>query len=115
MEFKDRLVAAREQAELTQEELAKICGLSTSAIANYERGARIPRKEAIEKLAAALKLDKNYLLTGVKNREAIVDTFIESLYNSGVIKGDVLDDTTRDMILKVVEAKLIQLKNENDK
>ncbi|MGI9327929.1 MAG: helix-turn-helix domain-containing protein [Pseudomonadales bacterium] len=47
----------REQANVTQEELARKAGTSQSAIAAYETGAKSPTLRTLEKLAAALNLE----------------------------------------------------------
>lgn len=39
---------------MTQEELAKVCGLEQSRISRYEAGDREPDLETLRKLAAAL-------------------------------------------------------------
>lgn len=47
---------ARSRAQLTQEQLAKRCGLATITIRQYESGKREPRKEQLEKIAKALEI-----------------------------------------------------------
>ncbi len=37
-----RIKAARESAELTQQQLSEKCGLAVTHISNYERGSRLP-------------------------------------------------------------------------
>jgi transcriptional regulator with XRE-family HTH domain len=65
MGFKENLRRYRVAAELTQEQLALACGFSgQSRIANYEKGARDPDFDDLEKLARALSVDKSDLLGG---------------------------------------------------
>ncbi len=52
--FGGRLRALRNNAGLTQRQLAEKSGYTTSVIARYEAGGVLPRPQAIEKLAAAL-------------------------------------------------------------
>ena len=54
--YGDRLRWIRENKGITQGELAKAIGLSTSAIGNYERDYRKPDNPTILKLAEALKV-----------------------------------------------------------
>jgi transcriptional regulator with XRE-family HTH domain len=60
--FGANLRSAREQANLTQEDLASIAGMNCSAISLLERGHRSPGLETILKLATALKLEPEVLL-----------------------------------------------------
>jgi len=48
------LRARRDDAGLTQEELAEKCGLSADAIRSWELGRRVPQSESIERLLPAL-------------------------------------------------------------
>lgn len=52
--FAERLKTLRENAGLTQYQLADKAGLDRTLITRYETGKTMPRKKAIEKLAAAL-------------------------------------------------------------
>jgi transcriptional regulator with XRE-family HTH domain len=50
-----RLVAEQRQArQLSQRELAELCGTTQSAIARVERGARPPRLDTLRRIASAL-------------------------------------------------------------
>lgn len=61
-EFKDRLKSLRTEAGLTQGELAKKAGITTSTISMYEQGNRKPSLEALEALADFFNVDVDYLL-----------------------------------------------------
>lgn len=54
MEIGKNIKAARKAAGLTQEQLAKKCGMAVVTIGQYERGSREPRQEQLQTLAAAL-------------------------------------------------------------
>lgn len=54
--FAERLKTLRSNAGFTQKQLAEHAGMDTSVIARYETGGAMPRRKAIEKLAAALDL-----------------------------------------------------------
>lgn len=63
MIFKERLKEKRGEANLTQTELAKIAGVSTRTIQNYELGSRKPYQiEVVQKIADALNTTTEYLL-----------------------------------------------------
>lgn len=61
-EFKERLKGLRTDARLTQGELAKKVGITTSTISMYEQGNRKPSIEALEALADFFNVDVDYLL-----------------------------------------------------
>ena len=63
MIFKERLKEKRGEANLTQAALAKIAGVSTRTIQNYELGSRKPYQiEVVQKIADALNTTTEYLL-----------------------------------------------------
>ena len=57
MGIKENLKALRKQHNLSQQELAKIAGVTDKAISTWESGTRIPRMGAIQKMA-------DYFLSG---------------------------------------------------
>lgn len=62
MEFKDILKSLRTEKGLSQTDLAKITGLTRSAIGMYEVGKREPNFETLEILADFFNVDMNTLL-----------------------------------------------------
>lgn len=62
MNFHERLKALRQSKEVTQDEFAKLVGISRSAIGMYESGKRRPDYETLEKLADFFNVDMDYLL-----------------------------------------------------
>ena len=61
--FADRLRYVREMRRLTQAELARACGISQGAIANYESQTRLAPR-AIFKLAKVLNVNAQWLYDG---------------------------------------------------
>lgn len=57
-----RIKKYRLEKGLTQKELAERCGLFDSAIRRYESGRQNPKKETLEKIAAALEIPVTQLL-----------------------------------------------------
>ena len=51
LKFRSNLQALREDRGISQRELAKVLGVSTSTIGNYEIGLREPGFEMLEKMA----------------------------------------------------------------
>ena len=60
-----RIKEAREQAHLTQEELAEIVDISPTHMSVIERGVKTPKLDAFVKIANALHLSADALLQDV--------------------------------------------------
>ena len=60
-----RIKEAREAVGLTQAELAKLVGVTPSAITNYENEISHPKEPILYKLFSALNCDANYLFQDV--------------------------------------------------
>ena len=60
--FKNRLKELRGEKGLTQRELADLINLSSSTIAMYETGQRMPDPEILQKLADVFGVTTDYLL-----------------------------------------------------
>ena len=59
-----RIKQRRKELGLSQEALAKACGVGQSTVANWERGGHVPRQATLHKIAVALKTDEIWLLGG---------------------------------------------------
>jgi transcriptional regulator with XRE-family HTH domain len=62
MLFKDRLRALREDADLTQSELAKAVNVTREAIKNYENGYRLPSVEILVSLSDYFNVTLDFLV-----------------------------------------------------
>jgi len=72
-----RIKQRRKQLGLSQEALAKACGVGQSTVANWERGGHIPRQASLYKIAAALETDEVWLLSGERaNARGPLDTYL---------------------------------------
>lgn len=71
----ERIALLRRGKGWNQAELARRLHISTSAVGMYEQGRREPSLEGLVKLAAALEVSADYLLTGTpmveKDKKAI--------------------------------------------
>lgn len=65
----DRLKSAREQARLTQIDVAKKLGVTNGAISGYERNYRDPDTETLRKLADLYGVTTNWVL-GQEEKES---------------------------------------------
>jgi transcriptional regulator with XRE-family HTH domain len=64
--FGANLSHLREQADVTQEELAFRASLHRTEIGLLERGGRIPRIDTLAKLAGALEVEPGEFFAGIK-------------------------------------------------
>lgn len=67
--FSQRLKQLREENNWSVRHLAKLTGISHSAITYYEMGERNPKREALEAIADVFNVDMDYLLgnSDIKN------------------------------------------------
>ena len=64
MEFKDRLKEVRSRQKLSQNELANRVGVHVTNISRYERGENKPTTQVLSKLAEALEVTTDFLMSG---------------------------------------------------
>lgn len=64
MDLKERIKNSRIAAKMTQEELARAVGKTRNAVTQWESGASRPRLNTLEKIAEALEVSVDWLLTG---------------------------------------------------
>ena len=72
-----RIKQRRKELGLSQDALAKACGVGQSTVANWERGGHIPRQATLHKIASALKTDEVWLLSGERaNARGPLNTYL---------------------------------------
>ena len=76
--FSDRLRHVRTLRGYTQAELARLAGLSQSAVASYESGER-KSSRGLFKLAAALRIEAQWLDTGKGPMERPADLYANAM------------------------------------
>lgn len=62
MGIRENIIKLRKQHELTQEELAKIAGVSRGAVSQWEGGFSEPRMGAIQRIADHFQIKKSDLI-----------------------------------------------------
>ncbi len=62
--FAIRVVSAREQAGLSQRQLAKLMGVSHVAVGGWERAQRMPSDESLKEAADLCGVSREWMLTG---------------------------------------------------
>jgi len=99
--FAARLRQAREQAGLTQQDLAKKLGVTKSAIGNYENGVSSPKWEILVKIFDALNVDPNFLYQDDFSVDAITST--RPLSSTQKVLLDAFDQLNDEGQIKAVE------------
>lgn len=79
--FNARLRLLRHESNLSQQDLAKILGISKSSINMYERGEREPGLETLEAIADFFNIDMAFLLGKSDCRNAYQLTQSQSTYD----------------------------------
>lgn len=59
--FQISLAAARVNAGLTQEEVARILGISKNTLINWEKGKSIPRATQMQKMCEIYNISEEYI------------------------------------------------------
>lgn len=78
----DRILELRKRKGYSREALAKLCGVSSKSIQNYENGSRVPIIENIKEIATALETSVDYLIKGVEvdlSTEALTQEEMEEI------------------------------------
>ena len=78
----DRIFELRKQKGYSSEALAKLCGVSSKSIQNYENGSRVPIIDNIKKIATVLETSVDYLIKGVEvdlSTEALTQEEMEEI------------------------------------
>lgn len=101
-----RIKECRQQAGLTQEELAKLLGVSKGAIGNYESDISYPKIENMTKLFEILKTDANYLFQDEFNNEMEEDVAHNSEEIKLLINYRKLDTISKEIVNKIIEMEL---------
>src|SRR5690554_4468650 len=126
MKFGQKLKILREEQGLTQDDLAKMVGMSSKTISRYESGESNPRYPRIyDDLAKALKIDKLELLSdedafvlSIKEKFGSYDAnYASDLVNGmvGLMAGGDITDADKKVILETLQEAFIISKKENKK
>lgn len=95
--------AIRKERGYTQKQLAEKCGMATGTIQQYELNKREPRREQLQKIANALNVSVDYLITGKStldiwneimadiNRETIGDNIRKYREEQGLTQKELAD------------------------
>lgn len=125
MKFSERLKKLREENNMTQEQLAKVSGVSSRTIQRYEGGTSHPRLDAAEKLAKALNISVDQLLgtggmfvaqaaekygsKGAKQAQQLTDEI------TGLFAGGEMAEEDMDELMLAIQEAYIDAKKRNRK
>ena len=96
MDFGDKLKDLRQQAGLTQKQLADQLGVTKSVVSFYERSERTPSPDVLRKLAAVFHVSTDFLLD--IDRVKRID--ISGLDDNDILLVSMLVDTLRKKNIK---------------
>jgi len=101
----ERIRRARENARLTQWQLADKCILSAAHMGHIERGSRLPSLEAVFRISKALNISMDYLISDSLNSDEVLLNNIHALLRSAnKLKPKTLGFTVRAIADKMDEA-----------
>ena len=89
-EFGNLLKQLREQQSVSQSKLAERAGFDHSYVSRLESGARMPTREAVDRLGEAMRLDRNGL-DAMLASAGFLPKDVSSLLSSEPVIGEVLD------------------------
>lgn len=89
MEIKDTIKTLRETHNLSQDDLGKIAGVSGKAVSTWEKGTRIPRMGAIQRLADYFNIKKSDI---IGDTEFSLDTQFDNIFPIELKKFPLLGD-----------------------
>ena len=126
MNFGEKVRAARRELGLTQRELAEKAGVSLRSIASYESNQALPRtREATRRLAEALGVTSNYLLTeeetflvdaeeqfGPRGRRG-AEKLVREI--TGLFAGGEMAEEDMDALMFAIQDAYVQAKKRNQK
>ena len=109
----DKIKTLREQNSITQADLAKAIGVTTSAVSAWEKGINEPRMGAVHKIAQYFNVTKSYLVNDedlpIYNQQAILiaETLIK--YENQDLaqlmdKISQMEKKDKDKIVKIIKA-----------
>ena len=103
MSFASRLKQARENAGLTQLELAKKLGVTKSAIGNYENGVSSPKDIVLLQIFDVLNVEPNFLFQDSFNPDNKNDNEMSGTEHYLVAKFRPLDSRGQSAVLNTLE------------
>ena len=105
MSIAENIKRLREEHNMSQKEFGKIAGASDKAVSSWERGERIPRMGAIEKIANHFGIQKSDIIEDVPRvplSRDVIDKAIQKVLASAEYTNSIPPDKRTAEILKEV-------------
>jgi transcriptional regulator with XRE-family HTH domain len=99
MRFGEKITRLKKAKKLSQIELASITGISRDAISKYERGDVLPSVEYAKRIANALGVSLDYLVSESDTEEVLDNNTVERIKQI-----QQLPEPDRDKIFSVIDA-----------
>ncbi|SCJ98923.1 HTH-type transcriptional regulator immR [uncultured Clostridium sp.] len=116
IKLSDRIKDLRKQKGWTQADLHKKTGISMGMIGGIENGTRNPSDKSINKLAEAFGVSQDWLKSGKEKSDTLIEDFLNRLIDEKIITSTILDEETKEIILKAVETEIaVLLKKKNNR
>ena len=103
MSFASRLRQAREQAGLTQLELAEKLGVTKSAIGNYENGVSSPKWDVLVQIFDVLHVEPNFLYQDSFSPPVSDSVHLTPAQSALLASFDQLNDEGQDKVITYAE------------
>ena len=81
----ERIRAIRMKRGQTQKQLGDLCGMADSAIRRYESGRGNPTEKTLQRIAAALGVSADYLLSGIDEADRDYEDVCAALNSAGIL------------------------------
>ena len=109
LSFSDKIKAAREKKDFSQQQLGDFLGVTDGTISNYEKGVAFPRFETIIKLCELLEVEPNFLfwddLCDSLKEKIIEDNHVNKYNNLNTIGQQKVNDYIDDLLVNPSYAK----------
>ncbi len=110
MEQNEVIFNLRKEKGLTLEELSSLTNISRNMLWHLEKGDRTGTVETLKKLADFYDVSIDYI-TGNREREAIIDNFIDGLIKKGVLTDkNNIPDNVKEHVLNLIKEKISNVK-----
>jgi transcriptional regulator with XRE-family HTH domain len=113
-----KIAESRQQAQLTQAELAEKVGVATETISRLERGAAIPSLARLEEIASALALELSELFkfrARGSQRDKAIDGLLSAVRNRSAEDVDLIADIARRVFDRFQVTKRIASKADDER
>lgn len=109
MKIKDKIKRLRKNKGLGQKQLAEIVGINTTHLSRLETGRYQPSVEVLKKLADALQVTTDYLVSDTDDEAEEIKIQDQSFINKIKLL-DSLDEKEKETVINVIDAMLTKKK-----